>query len=73
MKHPVDLARRFLVVADRDIKTLHLLIAASDSDDQAVGFHAQQAIEKWLRMSGLGLKLKSRPPSGPTPPNHLRD
>ena len=49
MKHPIDLARRFLAVADRDIKTLHLLIAASESDDQAIGFHAQQAIEKCLK------------------------
>ena len=46
MKRPVDLARRFLAVADRDIKTLQLLIAAPESDDQAIGFHAQQAIEK---------------------------
>src|SRR5260370_27434149 len=49
MKHPVDLARRFLALADRDIKTLHLLTAVSDSDDQAIGFHAQQAIEKCLK------------------------
>ena len=31
MKQPVDLARRFLAVADRDIKTLRLLIATSES------------------------------------------
>ena len=49
MKHPVDLARRFIAVADRDIKTLHLLTAASESDDQAIGFHAQQAVEKCLK------------------------
>jgi HEPN domain-containing protein len=49
MKRPVDLARRFLAVADRDIRTLHLLIAAPESDDQAIGFHAQQAIEKCLK------------------------
>ena len=49
MKHPVDLSRRFLAVADRDIKTLHLLIVASESDDQVIGFHAQQAIEKCLK------------------------
>ena len=49
MKRPVDLSRRFLAVADRDIKTLHLLIAASESDDQVIGFHAQQAIEKCLK------------------------
>ena len=49
MKRPVDLARRFLAVADRDIKTVHLLIATSESDDQSIGFHAQQAIEKCLK------------------------
>jgi HEPN domain-containing protein len=49
MKQPIDLARRFLAVADRDLKTLQLLIAAPDSDDQAIGFHAQQAIEKYLK------------------------
>jgi len=32
MKHPIDLARRFLAVADRGIKTLNLLVAASESD-----------------------------------------
>jgi len=49
MKRPADLARRFLAVADRDIKTLHVLIGAAESDDQAIGFHAQQAIEKCLK------------------------
>ncbi len=49
MKQPVDLARRFLALADRDIKTFQLLTAAPDSDDQAIGFHAQQAIEKCLK------------------------
>ena len=49
MKQPRDLARRFLDVADRDIRTLRLLVAAPDSDDEAVGFHAQQSIEKCLK------------------------
>lgn len=49
MKQPIDLARRFLAVADRDIKTLHLLISSADSDDQVIGFHAQQAVEKCLK------------------------
>ena len=49
MKQPLDLARRFLEVADRDIRTLRLLAAAPDSDDEAVGFHAQQSIEKCLK------------------------
>ena len=50
MKQPIDLARRFLAVADRDIKTLHLLISSADSDDQVIGFHAQQAVEKCLKV-----------------------
>ena len=49
MKRPVDLGRRFLTLADRDIKTFHLLAAIPDSDDQAVGFHAQQSIEKCIK------------------------
>lgn len=49
MKRPVDLGRRFLALADRDIKTFHLLAAIPDSDDQAVGFHAQQSIEKCIK------------------------
>ena len=49
MKQPFDLARRFLAVADRDIRTFRLLAAVADSDDEAVGFHAQQSIEKCLK------------------------
>jgi HEPN domain-containing protein len=49
MKQPVDLARRFLVLADRDIKTVRQLAGIPESDDEAIGFHAQQAIEKCLK------------------------
>ena len=49
MKQPVELARRYLSLADRDIKTFRLLADVSDSDDAAVGFHAQQAAEKCLK------------------------
>ena len=49
MKQPRDLARRLLDVADRDIRTLRLLAGAPDSDDEVVGFHAQQSIEKCLK------------------------
>ena len=49
MKRPLDLARRFLEVAARDFRTLRLLAAAPDSDDEAVGFHAHQCIEKCLK------------------------
>jgi HEPN domain-containing protein len=49
MKQPRDLALRFLALADRDIKTCRQLSEISDSDDEAIGFHAQQAIEKCLK------------------------
>ena len=54
MKQPVDLARAYLKLADRDIKALALLIRSQDIDDETVGFHAQQAVEKCLK-SALAL------------------
>jgi len=49
MKQPVDLARAYLKLADRDIKALDLLIRSEQIDDETVGFHAQQAVEKCLK------------------------
>ena len=49
MKHPHDLAQRYLLMADRDIKTMILLANITESDDEAIGFHAQQAVEKCLK------------------------
>ncbi len=49
MKQPHDLANRYLVLADRDIKTMILLANVAESDDEAVGFHAQQVVEKCLK------------------------
>ena len=49
MKQPHDLAKRYLFMADRDIKTMTLLAQILESDDEAVGFHAQQAVEKCLK------------------------
>jgi len=49
MKQPVDLARAYLKLADRDIKALDLLIGSQEIDDETVGFHAQQAVEKCLK------------------------
>jgi HEPN domain-containing protein len=49
MKRPLDLGRRYLEVADRDIRTFRLLAAAVGSDDEAVGFHAQQSVEKCIK------------------------
>lgn len=49
MKRPVDAARRFLELADRDIRAFHKLAPDPDIDDAVVGFHAQQAVEKCLK------------------------
>ena len=49
MKQPHDLAQRYLLMADRDIKTMILLANITESDDEAIGFHAQQAVEKCLK------------------------
>lgn len=49
MKQPIDLACSYLKLADRDIKALDLLVHAQTIDDETVGFHAQQAVEKCLK------------------------
>jgi HEPN domain-containing protein len=49
MKRPEDLAQRFPVLADRDIKAFRKLSSDSEIDDEVIGFHAQQAVEKCLK------------------------
>ena len=49
MKQPVDLARRFLSLAERDFKAFRKLAGDPEIDDEVVGFHAQQTIEKCLK------------------------
>ena len=49
MKQPRDLALRFLQLANRDIGTLIVLARAEEVDDEPIGFHAQQAVEKCLK------------------------
>lgn len=49
MKRPIDLARRFLLMAERDIQVFQKLSGDPDIHDSAVGFHAQQALEKCLK------------------------
>jgi HEPN domain-containing protein len=49
MKQPVDLARRFLSLAERDFKAFRKLAGDSEIDDEIVGFHAQQTVEKCLK------------------------
>lgn len=49
MKQPIDLAREYLAVADRDIEAFQVLAASPSVADTSVGFHAQQAVEKCLK------------------------
>jgi len=49
MKQPEDLARRFLALADRDIRAFLKLAGDPEIDDEVVGFDAQQAVEKCLK------------------------
>jgi HEPN domain-containing protein len=49
MKRPEELARRFLTLADRDSKAFRKLADDPEIDDEIVGFHAQQAVEKCLK------------------------
>lgn len=49
MKNHTDLARRFIELAQRDIKTFQKLVPDPEIDDAVVGFHAQQAVEKCLK------------------------
>ena len=49
MKQPRDLARRYLALAQRDARTLAVLVDSPGVDDEPIGFHAQQAVEKCLK------------------------
>lgn len=44
-----DLAKVLARKAEGDAKVARKLAPDPDIDDEAVGFHAQQAIEKWLK------------------------
>lgn len=46
MKQPIDSARRFLALAERDIKAFEVLKKSPEVHSETVFFHAQQAIEK---------------------------
>jgi HEPN domain-containing protein len=52
-----DLARVLARKAEGDAKAMRRLASDLEIDDEAVGFHAQQAIEKWLKavMAANGL------------------
>jgi len=44
-----DLARILARKAEGDARAMRRLASDPEIDDEAVGFHAQQAIEKWLK------------------------
>jgi HEPN domain-containing protein len=44
-----DLARVLARKAEGDAKAMRRLASDSEVDDESVGFHAQQAIEKWIK------------------------
>jgi HEPN domain-containing protein len=44
-----DLARVLARKAEGDAKAMRRLASDPEIGDEAVGFHAQQAIEKWLK------------------------
>jgi HEPN domain-containing protein len=60
MKRPEDLARRFLVLADRDIRAFRKLSDDPEIDDEVVGFHAQQAVEKCLKAVLIKHRVEQR-------------
>lgn len=60
MKRPEDLARRFLDLADRDIRAFHKLSEDTEIDDEVVGFHAQQAVEKCLKAVLVRHRIEQR-------------
>ena len=48
-REPVDLARAFLERGRQDARAAEVLDAAADQPDWLIGFHAQQAVEKFLK------------------------
>lgn len=49
MTPPIDLARRLLALAERDITSFRALASHPEVDISATGFFAQQAVEKCLK------------------------
>ncbi len=57
MPEEQDLARVLARKAEGDRKAMRRLASDAEIDDESVGFHAQQAIEKWIKavMASRGL------------------
>lgn len=74
-----DLAKVLARKAEGDARVARKLAPDPDIDDEAVGFHAQQAVEKWLKavMALRGLEearihdLRARNAPKPIPPRPI--
>ncbi len=55
-----DLAERLLRKAGQDRHAAQVLALAPDTADEAIGFHAQQAVEKLMKavLAGLAIPFK---------------
>jgi HEPN domain-containing protein len=49
MMQPTDLAKKFILIAQRDFHTFEVLVEDKTIADETVGFHAQQVVEKCLK------------------------
>lgn len=54
--------------AEGDAKAMRKLASDPEIDDEAVGFHAQQAIEKWLKARDDLSRTRRSPHPRPRPP-----
>ncbi len=56
-REPTDLAALYLRKADKDAIAAREFADNPELSDEIIGFHAQQAVEKWLKavMASLGL------------------
>ena len=56
-REPADLAALYAKKASNDATAAREFAGNSEISDEIIGFHAQQAVEKWLKavMAGLGL------------------
>jgi HEPN domain-containing protein len=51
------LARFLSLKAENDAKAVRFLASSEEIDDQSVGFHAQQATEKWIKAVMVSRRL----------------
>lgn len=83
MKHPSDLAKKYIRIAARDLAAFHAIVNLDSVAEETVGFHGQQIVEKCLKavLAAYGVEVKKTHDifeliellennSCPLPPNH---